>query len=57
MEREREPGTLCLYNTADTQALGMLLVKAAGLRPTRARSGHKPKLAVGPQPAWGSLFA
>ena len=27
---EREPGTLCLYNSGDTQALGMLLVNATG---------------------------
>jgi CubicO group peptidase (beta-lactamase class C family) len=30
MQREREPGTVCLYNSADTQALGLLLVKATG---------------------------
>lgn len=30
MTREREPGTLCQYNSADTQALGMLLVAATG---------------------------
>ena len=28
--RERESGTLCLYNSGDTQALGMLLVNATG---------------------------
>lgn len=30
LQSEREPGTLCLYNSGDTQALGMLLVKATG---------------------------
>lgn len=30
MERETEPGTLCKYNSADTQALGMLLAGATG---------------------------
>lgn len=30
MQREREPGTLCQYNSADTQVLGMLLVEATG---------------------------
>lgn len=30
VEREREPGTYNQYNSADTQALGMLLVKATG---------------------------
>jgi CubicO group peptidase (beta-lactamase class C family) len=28
--RETEPGTVCQYNSADTQALGMLLVEATG---------------------------
>ena len=30
MTREFEPGTLCRYNSADTQALGMLIVNATG---------------------------
>ena len=30
MKCEREPGTLCHYNSGDTQALGMLLVRATG---------------------------
>jgi CubicO group peptidase (beta-lactamase class C family) len=30
MERETTPGTLCKYNSADTQALGMLLAGATG---------------------------
>lgn len=30
MTREYEPGTRCVYNSADTQALGLLLVKATG---------------------------
>jgi len=30
MARESEPGTVCQYNSADTQALGQLLVKATG---------------------------
>lgn len=30
MARERAPGIVCHYNSADTQALGMLLVKATG---------------------------
>lgn len=30
MKREHPPGTLCQYNSADTQALGMLLVAATG---------------------------
>lgn len=30
MARDVEPGTLCRYNSADTQALGELLVKATG---------------------------
>jgi CubicO group peptidase (beta-lactamase class C family) len=30
MESEREPGTVCQYNSGDTQALGMLLVNATG---------------------------
>ena len=30
MKREYEPGTKCVYNSADTQALGLLLVKATG---------------------------
>ena len=30
MQREREPGTLCQYNSGDTQALGMLLRNATG---------------------------
>jgi len=30
MAREYEPGTLCRYNSADTQALGTLLVRATG---------------------------
>lgn len=30
MQRERAPGTLCQYNSADTQALGMLLVQTTG---------------------------
>lgn len=32
MERESEPGTVCRYNSADTQALGELLVRATGRR-------------------------
>ncbi len=30
IERDNEPGTVCQYNSADTQALGMLLTKATG---------------------------
>lgn len=30
MQRDRAPGTLCQYNSADTQALGMLLAHATG---------------------------
>ncbi|MEM1436150.1 MAG: serine hydrolase [Pseudomonadota bacterium] len=30
MERANEPGTVCRYNSADTQALGSLLVNATG---------------------------
>ncbi len=30
MVRQREPGTLCMYNSADTQALGMLVSGATG---------------------------
>ena len=30
MQREREPGTLCQYNSGDTQALGMMLSRATG---------------------------
>lgn len=30
MQRERAPGTLCQYNSGDTQALGMLLIRATG---------------------------
>jgi CubicO group peptidase (beta-lactamase class C family) len=30
MKRETKPGTLCKYNSADTQALGMLLAGATG---------------------------
>ena len=30
MVRETEPGTVCRYNSGDTQALGHLLVKATG---------------------------
>jgi CubicO group peptidase (beta-lactamase class C family) len=30
MSREFEPGTLCRYNSADTQALGWLLIEATG---------------------------
>ena len=30
MVREAEPGTVCRYNSGDTQALGSLLVKATG---------------------------
>ena len=31
MPRETEPGTRCMYNSADTQALGMLLAEATGV--------------------------
>ena len=30
MKREFEPGTCCVYNSVDTQGLGLLLVKATG---------------------------
>ncbi|WP_243060070.1 serine hydrolase [Nocardioides sp. SR21] len=30
MVRELEPGTMCRYNSGDTQALGLLLIKATG---------------------------
>ncbi|MCB1646437.1 MAG: serine hydrolase [Pseudomonadales bacterium] len=30
MPRETEPGTRCMYNSADTQALGMLVAEATG---------------------------
>jgi CubicO group peptidase (beta-lactamase class C family) len=30
MVRELEPGTVCRYNSGDTQALGLLLIKATG---------------------------
>ncbi len=30
MVRERRPGTFCIYNSADTQALGMLVAGASG---------------------------
>jgi CubicO group peptidase (beta-lactamase class C family) len=30
MENERQPGTFCQYNSADTQALGMLVVEVTG---------------------------
>jgi CubicO group peptidase (beta-lactamase class C family) len=30
MVRERAPGTVCRYNSGDTQALGLLLIKATG---------------------------
>jgi CubicO group peptidase (beta-lactamase class C family) len=35
LEREHEPGTFNRYNSADTQALGMLLKRATGISPSR----------------------
>jgi CubicO group peptidase (beta-lactamase class C family) len=31
MHREREPGTVCRYNSGDTQVLGLLIRKASGM--------------------------